>query len=73
LGKFSRGGSPVKARKPSAYQEYIKENFAAAKKECPPGAAASEVMKILSVKWAEREHSGSGENEISTAFVNLNI
>lgn len=79
LGKFSQNGSPVKTRKPSAFSQYVKENFAAAKKECVPGTPASEIMKTLSSRWAAERQGGNdngivaSERSVLSAFSNLNI
>jgi hypothetical protein len=65
LGKFERGGSPAKTRKPSAFNLFIKEHFATAMKERGPSAVASEVMKDLTTKWKAQRgegESGGGEN-----------
>lgn len=64
LGKFERGGSPAKTRKPSAFNLFIKDNFSTAMKESGPGAVASEVMKELTAKWKAQKTSGGdgGEN-----------
>lgn len=65
LGKFERGGSPAKTRKPSAFNLFIKDNFSTAMKESGPGAVASEVMKDLTAKWKAQRTAGDdlgGEN-----------
>jgi predicted SprT family Zn-dependent metalloprotease len=63
LGKFERGGSPAKQRKPTAFNLFIKDNFSAAMKERGPGAVAGDVMKDLTAKWkAQKNTSGGGEN-----------
>ena len=68
LGKFERGGSPAKTRKPSAFNLFIKDNFATAMKEKGPGAVSSEVMKELTAKWKAQRTSGENiENSNSTA------
>jgi predicted SprT family Zn-dependent metalloprotease len=66
LGKFERGGSPAKTRKPTAFNLFIKDNFSAAMKERGPGAVASEVMKDLTAKWKSAHRmsttTSGGEN-----------
>ena len=77
MGKFSKTtGSPTKTRAPSAFSAYVKENFAAAKAECAPGVQASEVMKLLSAKWAAAAQkkgvdAGREEEDVSEALFGM--
>jgi predicted SprT family Zn-dependent metalloprotease len=60
LGRFTREGSPAKARAPTAFSQFVKDNFAAAKRECLPTTPASTVMKKLSARWAAERAGGQG-------------
>ena len=71
LGRFARDGSPVKARAPTAFSAYVKENFASAKKECLPATPASAVMKKLSARWAAQRQAGHEAVEAEVRVVNL--
>ena len=65
LGKFDRGGTPARTRQPSAYNLYIKENFANAMKERGPRAQAGDVMRELNARWKAQRgiaQGSSGEN-----------
>ncbi|KAK9815879.1 hypothetical protein WJX72_011199 [[Myrmecia] bisecta] len=55
LGKFNPDGTPAKARPANAYSLFIKDNFASAKKACPPGTPHGEVMKKLATQWKARK------------------
>lgn len=65
LGKFDRGGTPAKTRQPSAYNLYIKENFAAAMNERGPGAQAGDVMRELNARW--KAQRGIAQENIEVA------
>ncbi|KAL3138893.1 hypothetical protein ABBQ32_005716 [Trebouxia sp. C0010 RCD-2024] len=54
LGRFNRHGMPAKARAPSQYSLFIKENFASHKKSCAPGTPHKEIMQALSCSWKSR-------------------
>jgi predicted SprT family Zn-dependent metalloprotease len=58
LGKFTKGGMPVKARKPSGFSMYAKENFARARQSCPSGTPAPEVMKKLASMYKQEKDGG---------------
>ena len=55
LGRFDRNGTPAKRRQPTAFNIFVKENFAATMKARGPGTASSDVMKELTVKWKEQK------------------
>lgn len=51
LGRFNSDGTPAKARAPSQYSLFVKENFATQKQECGPGTPHKQVMQALSTRW----------------------
>ena len=80
LGRFERDGSPAKARAPTAFSQYVKANFAAAKRECLPTTPASAVMQKLSERWAAqqrgRQENAAGqqqEAEVVNLFSQLDL
>lgn len=54
LGRFNQDGTPAKARQPSQYSLFVKENFASHKKGCAPGTPHKEIMQALSCSWKAR-------------------
>ena len=54
LGRFNQDGTPAKAKAPSRYSLFVKENFASHKKSCKPGTPHKEIMQALSCSWRAR-------------------
>lgn len=54
LGKYNADGTPAKARAPSQFSLFVKENYNSVKRECG-GADHATVMKHLSEKWNVRK------------------
>ena len=59
LGKFRPDGTPAKARAPSAFSAFVRDNFADMRSACPPGTPQQGVMSALSARW--RQHKASAE------------
>ena len=66
LGRFNQDGTPAKARAPSQYSLFVKENFASHKKSCKPGTPHKEIMQALSCSWRARA-SASDLAEVADA------
>lgn len=54
LGRFNADGTPAKTRQPSQYSLFVKDHFAALKKQLGPGTPHKEVMQSLSASWKAR-------------------
>lgn len=59
LGKFRADGTPAKARTPSAFSAFVRDNFADVRAACPPGTPHQGVMNALSARW--RQHKASAD------------
>ena len=57
LGKFRPDGTPAKARTPSAFSAFVRDNFADVRAMCPPGTPHQAVMSALSARW--RQHKAA--------------
>ena len=57
LGKFRPDGTPAKARTPSAFSAFVRDNFADVRAACPVGTPHQAVMSALSTRW--RQHKAS--------------
>ena len=49
-GGFTREGTPLKAREPSAFAKYVKEHFSELKK-ARPAASHGQIMSALGERW----------------------
>ena len=54
MGRFNSDGTPAKARAPSQYSLFVKENFASHKQRCGPGTPHKEIMRPLACSWKAR-------------------
>ena len=54
LGRFNVDGTPAKARAPSQYSLFVKDNFASQKQKCGPGTPHKDVMQALATSWKAR-------------------
>ncbi|CAL8463557.1 g3091 [Coccomyxa elongata] len=64
LGKFRPDGTPAKARTPSAFSAFVRDNFADVRAACPSGTPHQAVMSALSARW--REHKAAAGSECQT-------
>ncbi|KAL6779654.1 hypothetical protein ACKKBG_A13180 [Auxenochlorella protothecoides x Auxenochlorella symbiontica] len=57
LGRFQADNTPAKPREATGFSLFVKQHFAAERKQLPPGTPHGEVMKQLSLRWGEQQRA----------------
>lgn len=73
LGKFKPDGTPAKARAPSAFAQFVKDNVAEIKRQLPAGTPHKEAMRRVAdlYKAAAQGGGGGGPGSESSATQQL--